>query len=307
MRFFDRQRIDAAGNLAVPLQKGLIFLMILSAIPFFFGYHLQSLLSLLLLGIGFRGAYKRRTCLLAIYFWINIALIVFSVVAVIYASTYAANHSDVDYNGDYSSSGSSSTDNSVQPMHAKLFQRYWSWGSNVTTGNSTILPQPSSTSSETISEDNSMLTGLIVLLVIVFVLSAIVTFCKILTIVLSWKMRRLLIATQVATNQKSCSSTTSHSVNNNVGYPGYSPLNSTAIEMESNTSIAAPSPDNSVQQPMMYMPYDSNMMNQMQMQNMMMMNQMQMPNMMMNQYGQPIFFSYQPVPQQEQTYTPKQM
>eukprot|EP01111_Echinosteliopsis_oligospora_P003030 TRINITY_DN14878_c0_g1_i1.p1 TRINITY_DN14878_c0_g1~~TRINITY_DN14878_c0_g1_i1.p1 ORF type:complete len:353 (+),score=77.50 TRINITY_DN14878_c0_g1_i1:70-1059(+) len=115
MHFFERQRVGMIGQTSVSLQKILIFFMICNLFSFFSGGFLQFALCL----IGFIGAYKKKPCLLSIYFWVNIAIIVFSLFSVlfIYNSAPQANY---EY---YSSSASTSSTEqwqsaSIESSHA---------------------------------------------------------------------------------------------------------------------------------------------------------------------------------------------
>jgi len=81
MGFFSKQRHDYAGQLAVKLEKFIIFLFVLSVIRF--GIHVHQMivgrqfwagqvlminLTWLVLYAGFMGAYRRKTCLLMFFF-----------------------------------------------------------------------------------------------------------------------------------------------------------------------------------------------------------------------------------------------
>jgi len=80
-RFFDKQRIDHAGILAVRLQKYIIFMWVLSSLGMGANIYLMAryegfdpapfisvAIQWLVLYMGFMGAYKRNTCLLLGFF-----------------------------------------------------------------------------------------------------------------------------------------------------------------------------------------------------------------------------------------------
>lgn len=111
MHFFEKQRVGLIGQTSVSLQKILIFFMICNLFTFFHGGFLQFFLCL----IGFIGAYRKKTCLLSIYFWVNIAIILFSLVSVVLVLGSAAQSNDQWAS---SSSWSSSSSAQAEPLYA---------------------------------------------------------------------------------------------------------------------------------------------------------------------------------------------
>jgi hypothetical protein len=81
--FFRKQQVDEIGFHAVKLQKLLLILIVVEILLAIFGAGLGVLLTVLLLGIGFYGAAKRKTCLLRIYSCCTILGFVLTFLAII--------------------------------------------------------------------------------------------------------------------------------------------------------------------------------------------------------------------------------
>jgi len=146
------------------------------------------------------------------------------------------------------------------------------------------------------SDSESVTVGpiLIVALILSIILSLMISGFKVYSLALAFKMRRLL---RCSSPLPVCSKSTGAHCSNATYPGGYSALPTSPVEMESPVQEEAPAVPQQ-QMPMMYMPYPYNMNpNQMQMQ---MPNGAGMP-MMFNQYGQPVFYSYQPMNIQQPT------
>jgi hypothetical protein len=267
--------------------------------------------------IAFWGAYKRRTCLLAVYFWVNVICFVLSIVAVLVLIMVVP--AAVDNSASTDASGSMSIDNSgvhhiqkfvshiislpsvLNPKNATLSN------TNTTTivnnGNSTIIhpnhgthgyPIPSADSVE--AETGVSVGAIVIISFVAVVLAVLILFFKVYSVILAWKMRKILIA-----NRRCSSNPVSSPVCEdskpliNPGYPATSSVNgdvSMSVFPEQTQQQQQP------QQMPMYMPYPYAFNPMMQgMQGMQ--GQGQFP-MVFNQNGQPVFYSYQPMPQQTQ-------
>lgn len=210
MQFFSKQKVDALGVTAVTLQKILLFLMILSLFTIFNG----GLFSFLLCLIGFIGAYKRRTGLLATYVTISVVLIVLCFFVAL-SSMFMATSDDYVY--DYSSSSSSSNNEIVYSSQSqgsmyklqRLFGRKLS--SVVAAGSQSASSSSSSTESSESSESSNSwsyssissessysyeddeVTGLIFLSIVVLVIGFFLAYLKVYSLVLAWRLRKLIL------------------------------------------------------------------------------------------------------------------
>jgi len=313
MHFFQKQKYDAAGVLGVSLQKSIIFLMIVSSIGLFSSFGvLSTLFSMAILFTAFWGAYKRRPCLLSFYFWFNIVfgvlgfvvaicLVLFVFTTPMNNNVYANTSDDSSYASVASSSSSSSSNTVVHPIfHTATLRQFASKFVAVpaTPSNSTSIYAASSSSSSFeyssySEEQESTLIGVMVAIIVLSVaLSVLVTFFKIYSLILAFKMRKLLLTSCSAS---ACHSRAESKLVANPTYPAYTSLNQDVVipvhqtqtqgkvvEEASATAPAAPQ-----QQPvMMYMPYPY--------YNQQANGAMPMP-MAMNQYGQPVYYTYQPM------------
>jgi len=99
MKFFERQKVDEIGIIGVRLQKILIFFMILNLFMFFstnFLSLLAGLFNFTILYCGFVGAYKRRERLIQVYFPVTVLVIALSFVMVLLSVSFAASHDHED-------------------------------------------------------------------------------------------------------------------------------------------------------------------------------------------------------------------
>jgi hypothetical protein len=198
MKFFAKQKVDQIGITAVTLQKILLFLMILSLFTIFNGGFFSFLLCL----IGFIGAYRRSTGLLTAYVSISVVLIVLcSVVAL--SSIFMASSDDYVY--DYSTSASSSDAFNNRPTAQqglfRLRQAFarklnaigeQSSSSSVSSSSSSDNQSNSIGYSDSYSEEDD--TGIIFLLVVVMVLAFFLAYLKIYSLVLSWRLRKMILS-----------------------------------------------------------------------------------------------------------------
>jgi len=95
MKFFERQKVDEIGIIGVRLQKILLFFMILNLFMFFstnFLSILAGLFNFTILYCGFVGAYKRRERLIQVYFTVTVLMIALSFVMVLLSVSFAASH-----------------------------------------------------------------------------------------------------------------------------------------------------------------------------------------------------------------------
>jgi flagellar basal body-associated protein FliL len=275
MHFFEKQRVDAAGILGVKLQKALIFLGIVTFSTFFFGAFLPSIISLLILAIGFSGAYRRRPCLLAMYFWINVIMAIVGL-AVLIGMLVVSSQTSVAQSNDYSNEAVAVNPITPTPNIPTNATESPSSESYDYDSSSTIMYAYSS-----YSEFNAII---IIVLILCVILSVLVSFFKVYSIVLAFKMARLL---RQSPTLPVCSSSKSSGCGSNPTYPAaaYSALPSTPVELETSVAI----PENNVvdnlaaqgQVQMMYMPYPY-------------MGNNQNGGMMVNQYGQPVFYTFSP-------------
>jgi hypothetical protein len=299
MHFFEKQKVDAIGYMGVSLQKSVLFLIIVTMVgSAATGSLLSGLLGSAFLFIAFWGAYKRRTCLLAIYFWVNVICAILGLIAaialimVVPAYTY----------DDNSSSGTMSAEASPHVMShisrmASVFGGYHPSPPSNSTAGPIIPPTNNNTTTNTntnttIISDNSFegswesnssvnIGALVAISFVAVVVSVLVLFFKIYSVILAWKLRKLILASRRCSSAPVCDSTpkdTEPLIN-----PGYPASNDVHLSMLPEQNVVPQ------QQPMMYMPYPY-------------FNQQNSPYpMMYNQNGQPIFYSFQPMaPQQAQ-------
>lgn len=209
MKFFAKQKVDQIGVTAVTLQKLLLFLMVLSLFTVFNG----GLFSFLLCLIGFIGAYKRSPGLLAAYVSISIVLIALcSVVAVSSILMVTSDDYVYEYSSDFSSSSTSSSDikasdyngGNVYKFQKLLSRKLYGAGSQSASESSDSvvsstpnLPNGNSNSlygdSYSMEEDDT--TGFIFLLIVVMLLAFFLAYLKIYSLVLSWRLRKMILCT----------------------------------------------------------------------------------------------------------------
>jgi len=209
-KFFARQKQDAAGLVGITLQKLLIFFMVLDVIGMLLGgAFFTSFLTLLFHFVVFMGVYRRRTAVLCIYVVIHIVLFVLVGLVLILAVSSLMYMAPYDYSseGDWSS-GDINTNNghnySTATYYAnKAFSLISRYSYNGTTTNSTVHPHPipvydSWSSNSYDSEDFSIDASTLFLFSVIFlVLSFIIIYTKILSVVLAHRMRKMLLAAPV--------------------------------------------------------------------------------------------------------------
>jgi hypothetical protein len=301
MHFFEKQRVDAIGYMGVSLQKSVIFLMVVSmVVGVLSGNVLSGILSVAFLFTAFWGAYKRRTCLLAIYFWINVIAFVLGLVAcialIMIVPAVANNDSSTGTVSADVSSGPSSNAHIHRLVSSLLYIPHVSPSNSTSTispaSNTTIIPDPNPTFEGSLEYQTGVSVGaLVVISFVAVVFSVLVLFFKIYSVILSWKLRKLIIASRPCSSACSsapvCSSAPATPEDSkpliNPGYPASSVNGDVQLSVFPEQNAA---PQQA--QPMMYMPYPY-------------FNPMQGQNypMMFNQNGQPIFYSYQPMAPQQ--------
>lgn len=273
----------------------------MTSFGFFAGpFILPTLAAMLILWAGFWGAYKRRPCLLSFYFWINVVFYIVSFLAgiamIVFMST--ASFPEYDSSSSFESSASSasnsvssSSSSSSEAHRHPTFHPVQHMTNYVRSFVAPSTPITNSTNSN--SDSFSIETGsgeafdglfvsMMVIMVISFVVSALVMFFKFYSLVLAYKMRRLLLTSSSA---KSCaSSTCATKIHANPTYPAY---HSVAQEEAAVPAPAPVSPSEEVAVPsqhvMMYMPYPFQH------------GQQQAMPVVMNHNGQPVYYTYQPM------------
>jgi len=209
-RFFANQKLDEAGIVGITLQKLLIFFMILDVATLFCGYSfLGAFMSLLFHFIVFMGVYRRRTCVLLTYVVIHVIVFVLGAIALILVvSSLMYINPDQGYDNN-----SSSAD--VPPViHnstfnydgvRQLFSRSFSSVNHTTVHptpmkNSTkVHPTPHTppASSSEIPQASSAevdVQGVFFLGIVLLLLSVVILYTKILSVVLAHRMRKILLA-----------------------------------------------------------------------------------------------------------------
>eukprot|EP01113_Clastostelium_recurvatum_P023736 TRINITY_DN282_c0_g1_i1.p1 TRINITY_DN282_c0_g1~~TRINITY_DN282_c0_g1_i1.p1 ORF type:complete len:344 (+),score=115.19 TRINITY_DN282_c0_g1_i1:45-1034(+) len=329
MSFFARQKVDEVGVVGVSLQKALIFLMVVAGTGFFVrGMFLMTLLSIMILWAGFMGAYRRRPCLLAFYFWVNIFLYILSVVFAIVLIFVVLNSPQMN-----SSSSSSSSSDSQMAISSPVSHLFGSSGENPFAGSDSSSSSSSSDSdsssaasgsssdstsdsssswSDSISESVSSMSEswsasmseswasmssdsyegptmavMIVISIVAMIFGFLVFFFKIYSLVLAYRMRKMILAQRALT----CAPASTSCVDEEKANPGYpaSSINTTSNDVapQAAAPAAAPAP----QPVMMYMPYPYAQQG---------MQAMPMMSPYGQAYGQPVYYTYQPVPQNQQ-------
>lgn len=216
MKFFAKQKVDQIGITAVTLQKILLFLMILSLFTIFNGGFFSFLLCL----IGFIGAYKRSPGLLTAYVSISVVLIVLcSVVAI--SSIFMVTSDDNVY--EYSSAAAASSSSEIKPDYTqgsvyrlqKIFARKLSaiGSESNSVGSSessdSVVSSPPNPNgggyTDSYSYEDDDATGMIFLLIVVMILAFFLAYLKIYSLVLSWRLRKMILtaATSLPTSESS--------------------------------------------------------------------------------------------------------
>jgi preprotein translocase subunit SecG len=208
MKFFNQQKVDQIGVTSVSLQKILLFLMILSLFTIFNGGFLSFLICL----IGFIGAYRRSSGMLTAYFSISIILIVLcSIIAI--SSVFMVSNDEY-----YSSSSSSSSEGfftangahgSMARLHKALTRKVATIGSESSVSESSSVSSESSVGTgsgstpiyvdSSNSEDVNFTSGMVFLFVVVLVLAFFLAYIKIYSLVLAFRLRKMILAAAAAT------------------------------------------------------------------------------------------------------------
>lgn len=194
-RFFANQRLDEAGIVGVTLQKLLIFFMVIDAVAFFCGLSLfSSFMSLLFHFVVFMGVYRRRTGVLLLYVVFHVAVFILAAFALIFVV------SSLMYINPEGYDDSSSSSDYIVPnrTHNYDLRSIFSYGYNYnytghnSTHNGGHYPRPIDYSSEDYEDQSLFAVSLVALL-----FSVIVLYCKILSVVLAHRMRKLLLSATV--------------------------------------------------------------------------------------------------------------
>jgi len=213
-RFFANQKLDEAGVVGITLQKLLIFFMVIDATAFFFGVSLfSSFMSLLFHFVVFMGVYRRRTGVLLLYVIFHVVFFILAAFALILVVSsvmymgseignpnyYNSTYNTYDY-PDHQRSNSSSSRNTIYELTSYLTNGhgYGYHGPTNNTNVATSAPNQSSSSSSnsdsfSTSEDFEVDQSFFVVSIVALLFSVIILYCKILSVVLAHKMRKLLL------------------------------------------------------------------------------------------------------------------
>jgi len=271
-RFFANQKLDEAGIVGITLQKLLIFFMVLDAASFFFGLSFfSSFMSLLFHFVVFMGVYRRRTAVLLLYVIFHVAVFILAAfLLILFVSSVMYVQPGYDSGSNEGIPQNYPTNDTIYDMRA--LRSYFDFiPTNTTVKHPTNYQSSGSVSSESTSYEYSSDEGysqsFFLLSVIVLLVSVILLYCKILSVVLAYKMRKLLLAPTVLPVSRP-----ETEVQQNVAEPTYIPA-----DFENNAPIFTQ--PGFAYQPMFQQPGQSPM----------------MPPPFM--YGQhPVFYSYGPVP-----------
>jgi hypothetical protein len=192
-RFFANQKLDAPGIIGITLQKLLIFFMVLDVISFFCGFGLfSSLMSLLFHFVVFMGVYRRRTAVLLLYVVFHVAFFILAAFALIVVVMYVQP-------GDYMDQSSYGSSSEVDIHYNSTSSSYFRSLRNifVTAPNNTSSAGESSSDSFYTSSEEAYDQSFFLFSIIALLLSVVLLYCKILSVVLAHKMRKLLLAQTV--------------------------------------------------------------------------------------------------------------
>jgi hypothetical protein len=202
-RFFANQKLDEAGIVGITLQKLLIFFMVIDAAAFFFGFSLfSSFMSLLFHFVVFMGVYRRRTGVLLLYVIFHVAFFIlaaFALILVVSSVMYINPGGEIHNNNSTSNitAGNSTihpTAHSSYDLRSMLSYAYGSTPSNRT---HVATPTPHahlSSSSSDSSDEFQVDQSIFIISIIALLFSVVLLYCKILSVVLAHKMRKLLLA-----------------------------------------------------------------------------------------------------------------
>jgi len=184
--------VDEMTLLGFKLKRVLSCLMVVNVIEFFFGGGLYSFLGFVFHLIGYLGAHKRNHRLLATYFSASIAMI-FLFVLVAFTAASAGPYDDLSSSSSFSSS--SEHISSVHPtaQHLSLAYRRLFQASSVSSDESlssseSTFPNPPASAE---AEDLQLFVVLALLTLVLFVL---ITFLKIYSLHMAYKMRKMILA-----------------------------------------------------------------------------------------------------------------
>jgi len=262
MKFFERQKVDEIGIIGVRLQKILLFFMILNLFMFFstnFLSLLAGLFNFTILYCGFVGAYKRRERLIQVYFTVTVLMIVMSFVVVLLSVSFAASLDRED--GDEAHPipmpfvPQNATENLVlTPVAQPKTGGNPGSPSEVPGGSNAPLPGSSGSSGSSVVDVKPVPTVVVqphqmtvspVALILSFVLSLLLFFLKITSLVLASRMIRMLKERQAHNLQHPIAMTTRKTA----PQPMYQPVMYIPVPVQPNTNGMAQF------QSMMYNPY----------------------------------------------------
>jgi len=207
-RFFANQKQDEAGVVGVTLQKLLIFFMMLDAVAWVLGMgFFGSLMSFLFHFAVFMGVYRRRTAVLLLYVVFNVIMFVLAAfLLLVVASSMMYVENDDSYDGSSSYSPNSHYNYTTSP-HIDYFRSFFvvhpnmhnNTASSSASADSSSSPSHSSASYDYLSSDSyEQYSGNIFLIsLIALLLSVVLLYCKILSVVLAHRMRKILLAAPV--------------------------------------------------------------------------------------------------------------
>jgi hypothetical protein len=115
MRYFEQQKKDEAGIIGVSLQKMLLILMFINFIGMFSvqGSFFPSLFNLLLLMIGYNGAFRRHPGMLLCYFLVSLFCIIAPGLIVLFVLVVLATTQGIYTDSSDSSSSSASSEHAT--------------------------------------------------------------------------------------------------------------------------------------------------------------------------------------------------
>jgi len=209
-RFFANQKQDEAGVVGVTLQKLLIFFMMLDAVAWVLGMgFFGSLMSFLFHFAVFMGVYRRRTAVLLLYVVFNVIMFVLAAfLLLVVASSMMYVENDDSYDGSSSYSPNSHYNYTTSP-HIDYFRSFFAVhptmhnntapATSSASADSSSSPSHSSASYDYLSSDSyEQYSGNIFLIsLIALLLSVVLLYCKILSVVLAHRMRKILLAAPV--------------------------------------------------------------------------------------------------------------
>lgn len=194
-RFFTNQKLDEAGIVGVTLQKLLVFFMVIDAVAFFCGLSLfSSLMSLLFHFVVLMGVYRRRTGVLLLYVVFHVAFFILAAFALIFVVSSLMYIAPEGY--DNSSSSEFVVVNHTRTYDLRSIFSY-GYNYNYTSHNSTHGYSPRPTDSSSSYSDDYEDQSLFVVSLIALLFSVIVLYCKILSVVLAHRMRKILLSATV--------------------------------------------------------------------------------------------------------------